>query len=39
VESPSKLPQSALHSLGCYVGGGIGWLSRVVHPIVNNQYW
>jgi hypothetical protein len=39
VESPSKLPQSALQSLGRYVGNGNGWLSRVVHPIVNNHLW
>ena len=39
VESPSKLPQSAFQSLGRYVGDGTGWLSRVVHPIVNNCFW
>lgn len=30
VESPSKLAQSALRSLGRYVGDETGWLSRVV---------
>jgi len=39
VESSSKLPRSAFQSLGRYVGDGTGWLSRVVHPIVNNCFW
>ena len=39
VESSSKLPQSALQSLGSYVGDGTGWLSRVVRPIVNSHLW
>lgn len=39
VESPSKLPQSALRSLGRYVGDETRWLSRTVRPIVNSHLW
>jgi hypothetical protein len=39
VESPSELPQSALQSLERYVGEATGWLSRMVHPLINNLLW
>lgn len=39
VASPSTGPQSALQSLGRFVGDAAGWLKRVVRPIVNTQLW
>jgi hypothetical protein len=39
VENASALSQSALHSLGRYVGLASGWLSRVVRPIANSNLW
>jgi hypothetical protein len=39
VENASALSQSALHSLGRYVGLAPGWLSRVVRPIANSNLW
>lgn len=39
VENASALSQSALYSLGRYVGLALGWLSRVVRPIANSNLW
>ena len=35
----SNHPQTALHSLGRYIGLTDGWLSRIVHSIVNSHLW
>jgi hypothetical protein len=39
VDGLSKGSQTALHSLGRYVGLADGWLSRIVHSIVNSLLW
>src|SRR5690554_6190024 len=39
VESSSALSQSALQTLGRYVGDAAGWLSRCVRPITNLNLW
>lgn len=39
VESASALSQSALQTLGRYVGDEANWLSRCVRPIVNINLW
>jgi hypothetical protein len=39
VERASALSQSALQTLGRYVGDEANWLSRCVRPIVNINYW
>lgn len=37
---PSSVPSpSALQRIGHYVGIGVGWLARVVRPIVHSQLW
>lgn len=39
VEPLSAPSPSALQRIGHYVGQGVGWLARVVRPIVNSQLW
>ncbi len=39
VEERSCLPQSPLQRIWHYVGDAPCWLSRVVRPIVNTNYW
>jgi hypothetical protein len=39
VEDSSLLSQSALQRLGRFVGTAVGWLSRVVRPVVNSHLW
>lgn len=39
VESSSTLPQTALQTLGRFVGIAAGWLNRVVRPIANSNFW
>jgi hypothetical protein len=39
VEPLSVPSPSALHRIGHYVGHGVGWLARVVRPIVHSQLW
>ncbi|WP_245884693.1 DUF6431 domain-containing protein [Tumebacillus permanentifrigoris] len=37
---PLSVPSlSALQQIGHYVGQGVGWLARLVRPIVNSQLW
>ncbi len=39
VDDLSNGPQTALLSLGRYVGLTMGWLSRIVHSLVNSLLW
>jgi hypothetical protein len=39
VEQVSKPSQSALHTLGRFVGDAVGWLARAVRPIANAHLW
>lgn len=39
VDDLSNGPQTALLSLGRYVGLAVGWLSRIVQPLVNALLW
>jgi hypothetical protein len=39
VEALSVPPSSALQWIGRYVGQDVGWLAKVVRPIVNSQLW
>lgn len=39
VGNPSFTPQSALLSIGRYVGDASGWLARAVRPIANLNLW
>jgi len=39
VENSSDCSQSALQSLGQFVGTTDGWVSRVVRPIANSHLW
>lgn len=39
VEALSVPSSSALQQIGHYVGQGVGWLARVVRPIVHSQLW
>ena len=39
VENSSGRSQSALHTLGRFVGITVGWLKRTVRSIVNSHLW
>jgi hypothetical protein len=39
VANTSGRPQSALHTLGRFVGTADGWLKRTVRPMVNSHFW
>ena len=39
LEALSVPSSSALQRIGHYVGQGVGWLARVVRPIVHSQLW
>ncbi|WP_265415077.1 DUF6431 domain-containing protein [Tumebacillus algifaecis] len=39
VEALSVPSSSALQRIGHFVGQGVGWLARVVRPIVHSQLW
>ena len=39
VEPLSVSSPSALQKIGHYVGQGVGWLARLVRPIVHSQLW
>lgn len=39
VEPMSVSSPSALQRIGHYVGQGVGWLARLVRPIVHSQLW
>jgi hypothetical protein len=39
VEPLSEPSLSALQQIGHYVGQGVGWLARLVRPIVHSQLW
>ncbi|ARU60937.1 hypothetical protein CBW65_09965 [Tumebacillus avium] len=39
VEPLSVSSPSALQRIGHYVGQGVGWLARLVRPIVHSQLW
>ncbi|NLA27795.1 MAG: hypothetical protein GX878_10425 [Firmicutes bacterium] len=38
-EDRSESPGSSLQRIWSYVGDGPGWLSRIVRPVVNTNYW